>query len=152
MYLIDGAALAASQAGSHLMDIAYGPWLMVHDEREVNQEALPLSDIDSDGQADLWTSGCGTRTDTEGCRFYFYLSSQGAPAPYIVPNESGYALGLSDTFSPEGYVRITSSGDMDGDGFPELALYHGYDLDTDPQVAIRIIPGWDIPWDDPFYW
>jgi len=153
LYLIDGAALASSEPGFHLMDLAYGPWLMLLDERDVNERALPLSDIDGDGQDDLWSTGCGTGPDGTGCRYYFYLSTDGVPGPYTVPNENGYALSLTDEFvSADSYAYMTSSGDMDADGFPELALYHGYDLDTDPQVAIRIIPGWDIPWDDPFYW
>ena len=153
LYLIDGAALASSEEGGFLMDIAYGPWLMIHAEEETNVSALPLSDIDGDDEDDLWTEACGGRYDETGCRYYFYLSTGGVPGPYTQPDPSGYALNLTHGFNASGAAAfMTSSGDMDGDGFPELALYHGYDLDTDPQVAIRVIPGWDIPWDDPFYW
>ena len=155
LYLIDGAALAESEAGPHLMDLAYGPWLMLLDERDVNERALPLSDIDGDGQDDLWTTGCGTGPDGTGCRYYFYLSTDGVPGPYTVPNENGYALSLTDEFvTADSAAYMSSSGDIDGDGFPELVLNHYYDIysDTGTEQAIRIIPGWDIPWDDPFYW
>ena len=156
LYLIDGAALAASEDGSHLMDLAHGPWLMLNDDLDKNDKARPLSDIDHDGQDDLWSIGCGGN-DTNGCRIYQYLSSDGPPDPYVAPAslERDYALSLTDSFNQSSSnAYITSSGDLDGDGFPELAIQHYYDKDIEvpTQSAIRIVPGWDIPWDDPLYW
>jgi len=159
LYLIDGAALAAADPGFGLMDLAHGPWLMTPDEIDKGGTALPLADVDKDGQGDLWFRACGNRSDATGCRIYLLQSTLGVPGPYTDPRDVGYALSLTDEFvTADSQAYITSSGDIDGDTFPELAFSHHYDIGYDQdgvystQSALRIVPGWDIPWDDPFYW
>jgi len=156
LYLVDGAGLAASEAGPNLMDVAYGPWLMLPDALDKGGTALPLSDIDGDGQDDLWFTGCGRRDDATGCRYYLLRSTDGLPGPYTNPKDDGYSLSLTEEFvTADSYAYITGSGDLDGDSHPELALKLGYDIVTDPawaQTSVRLVQGWDLPWDDPFYW
>jgi len=159
LYLVDGAALAASSAGPTLIDISHGPWLMLPNDLDVNETALPLADIDGDNQDDLWISACGTGPDATGCRYYLIRSTDGIPGPYTDPRDHGFALSLTDEFlTADSGAFITSSGDIDGDSFPELAFLHYYDVGYDQdgaytyQSALRFVSGWDIPWDDPDYW
>jgi len=66
------------------------------------------------------------------------------------PFPEGLQLGSSDSRSIK-ISDLRSTGDWDGDGHDEMVLY--FHPPEDPDLAgLAILPGWEIPWDEPEWW
>jgi hypothetical protein len=113
-----------------------------------NQGVIPwqwIDDVDSDGVPDLLVQRNTDGHDPGDCIF--------SSAPLIAGGviEPDDLVGVC--YSPED--RETHAADMTGDGLPEL-LFSDY-LYQSPSTGdyggrIRVIEGFDIPWDDPTKW
>ena len=66
------------------------------------------------------------------------------------PFPTGLQLGSSESRSIK-ISDLRSTGDWDGDGHDEMVLY--FHPPEDPDLAgLAILPGWEIPWDEPEWW
>jgi len=77
----------------------------------------------------------------------------------IQPTERLWVMTMESEDTPNGFAFQSAQflGDMDGDGDEELIAYcavlyqRPYDANDDLR-GLAILPGWEIPWDDPTSW
>lgn len=107
-------------------------------------------DVDGDGSEELLVLRGDIVTYRSTVYQWAVVPMRGVPAPGdALP--TGLLLARVD---PDELAmnQVPSIGDYDGDGFNDL-LFSGYhDDDALSMGGLVIIPGWEIPWDEPAYW
>ena len=105
-------------------------------------------DMDGDGVLELLTSGDSSIAE-DLQSFGIIRRDDGLPE-----GSSLYAPDLEYLADPDYFpsgVSVPRLLDWDGDGDDDLEVL-GYYPEEDGLMSFTIIPGWDIPWDDPQYW
>lgn len=166
LHIIDGAGIAAAESGTSLFSLSLGSWVTSQKDLDAPWQQRVVPDMDDDGLADLLLNPVEF-LDTLRPRFESHLirSGDGMPGPYT-EMDPGYSF-VSD-LDPEGtYLYPWDGGDFDGDGRTDLSFSVGDNWHADGAsgtgaergscvdvscTSSRIVMGWDVPWDDAFYW
>jgi len=116
-------------------------------EQELGGMCLP-ADLDGTGEDEAVVLGRSTDSDTTFAHFVV-RSDLGLPeGTASFEGDLEYVLSADYTL----YGRELASGDWNGDGFEDLVVPNYQWSQVDGPGGFAILPGWDIPWDDPEYW
>ncbi len=146
-----GALHVLSGARQHGWDsepeeAAVGSWLGPHEEAVLGQ-GCQVGDFDGDGHQELIFSRVTTEvTIWTADRRLEIVQIPGIPEP-AAPMPYGLSIGSTED---EHAVRPDlQPSDIDGDGTEDLLLQFNLSMEQD---TIFLLPGWQIPWDDPTWW
>lgn len=111
-------------------------------------------DIDADGTPELFVERADIVAYRDNDYQWAVARTHGMPAP---GDHFPQSLVLLRPYEDEAWrslymSQVPSVGDYDGDGFNDILLSGYHDSDEIGMGGFVIIPGWDVPWDDPTYW
>jgi len=110
-----------------------------HEDQELGYDCVAL-DFDGDGVQDIHTRS----RPTDGSYEYAVLPGHALLKGPAAPAPAGLQL------THRSYLN---AGDYDGDGDDDLLVQY-WDEELYPAgfSGVGILPGWDVPWDDPDFW
>jgi len=159
LHVIDGAGVAAAESGTSLFSLSLGSWVTSREDLDAPWQQRVVPDMDGDGLAELFLNPVEfLSSEHPAFQALVLRSGDGMPGPYSAMDPS-YSFVFD--LDPEGtYFFPWDGGDFDGDGRTDLAFSvrdkarsdTGGTCYDDICASSRLVMGWDVPWDEAFYW